>query len=635
MLVSVTMALIPALGLAYILGVPSRIGWRLYSEQWIGTFLALSLAATFLAVATPGARKQGRSTSIPWYDYIGAALALAPGGYLALVYPDMVTTLGQTSLTRVVLATLGIVLVCEALRRLAGWSLVIVVLVFVAYGYASQYLPGVFGTRPRPWTELANYIFVDPNSMLWMLSLGATIGVGFILFGQTLLRFGVGHALTELALYLFGRFRGGPAKSAVVGSSLVGTVTGAPMSNVFLTGSVTIPLMIQTGYSRRVAGATEAVSSTGGQILPPVMGIAGFIIAETLGLPYAEVALAAAVPALLYYVAVFMQIHLEAVKTGLRGLREDEIPALRGTLRAAWTAVFPAGTIVYLIFIERTAPASAAAQATIVALVAFSILVPQGRNLLRTLWSVFEEAGRLTLDIAIVLAAAGIVVGIAGLTGLGFNLSYGLTAVSGDNLFLLLLMAAFVSMILGMGMPSVAAYTMVAVLVAPALTGAGIEPLAAHLFIFYFAVASNITPPIGVSAFAAAPLANAPVMQVMNTSMRLGAIAYLVPFLFVASPALLLQDTPGATAVALGWGVLGTFVLAGGLAGYLHERLGLYRRFAVAAIGILLLLPPLDLSAVMALAKGAGLLALLGMVLVPKLQQRKAASEVPQARLDA
>jgi TRAP transporter 4TM/12TM fusion protein len=373
----------------------------------------------------------------------------------------------------------------------------------------------------------------------------------------------------------------------VVASSLVGTVSGGPVTNVMLTGSFTIPMMKQAGYQPAIAAAIESVASTGGQIMPPIMGIAAFIIAEFVGIPYAEVALAALIPAILYYIALFIQVDLEAAKQGLRGLPAGDIPLLWPILRKGWMYLPPLVFLVWLLFGIGYHPSTVGVLSAFVALAMVPLMKEARARFFRGLLEVLEGTGRILLDLTVVLAGAGLVVGVMAISGLGSNLSMALIQAGGGNLLLLLVLTAAVCVVLGMGMPSVAAYALVAVFVGPALTQTGIPPLAAHLFIFYFAILSNFTPPVAIAAFAAAALT-----RTGFQAMRLGILAYIVPFLFVFSPTLIFRGAPVAIAIAFATAACGAWLLGVALSGYLFEHLKAPFRILLGLAGVGLLIPP-------------------------------------------
>jgi len=572
----------------YILSLPVYFRVEVFAEQYIGLFFALILGCLYIGVpAGPGAPRD----RVPWYDWVLAVAGMIVGLYLTLYFPKIVNTIGYVTPQRVILGSLMVILVLEALRRLSGWALVVVVLVFLGYAFVAPYMPGPLRGLASNFSDLANYLYLDPASTLRMIEIGGTIALAFILYGQILLAFGGGELLNDISLSLFGRLRGGPAKAAVVGSSLVGTVTGGPVTNVMLTGTVTIPLMIRTGYTPVMAGAVEAVASSGGQIMPPVMGIAAFLIADYLGVPYVQVAIAAFVPALLYYICLFSQVDLMAARDGMRGLPASEIPSLRHMIKNGWVILPVLGVLIYTIVILRLDPATAGVMSALMAVPVLLVRRQVRDRVFSRFLGALMETGRSMIEIAIVLAAAGIIVAVTNATGLGFNMALALTKLGGHSLALLLVVSAIVCVILGMGMPSVAAYTLVAVLVGPAIIQMGVVPLAAHLFIFYFAIVSNFTPPVALACFAAAPIAKASPHRIGYTAMRLGIVAYVVPFLFVYSPTLILKGETLHIVVSAATAVLGTWLLATALVGYMFRSVGTVQRIVLTVAALALLLP--------------------------------------------
>lgn len=429
-----------------------------------------------------------------------------------------------------------------------------------------------------------------------MLNIASSMALAFIFLGQALIHFKGGDMFNDFAISLFGRFRGGPAKISVVGSSFVGSITGGPVSNVLLTGNMTIPLMKRSGYSKSEAGAIESVASTGGLILPPVMGIAAFLIAENLGISYMEVALAALIPAILYYICLFMQVDLRAGKRGLAPLPQQAIPQFSKVLKTGWILIPVFTMLIALLFVWRYPPSTSAIYTVLFTFVIFLFQKQGRRQYFLKIRDTFIETGKTSLEIGIVLAAAGLIVGVVGVTGLGFNLVQSLTQVGGEQgLFILLIVSAVVSIVLGMGMPAVAAYSMVAVLIAPSLIELGVQPVAAHMFVFYYSILSSFTPPIAVACFAASSIARENPHKIGLEAMKFGAIAYIVPFLFVYSPSLLLGSDGGqnlvftvATIVTV---IFGCILLSIGVIGYLFDHLITMKRSLILASSVLLFLP--------------------------------------------
>ncbi|MGJ9385280.1 TRAP transporter permease [Salipaludibacillus sp. CF4.18] len=584
--------LIPLAGILYILSVYQWMGFALFLEQYTGLFLALILAGVFIGVPM---NVNASRTRVPWYDILLAIAGLSAGLYISIYYPTIVIYFGYVTTDRVIVCVIAILLILEALRRLFGWALVCVVGAFFVYALVPSIFPGPLKGERGSLDQLFNYLYLDSSSLLYMLNIASTIALAFILFGQILLKFGGGEIFNNLAFAFFGRFRGGPAKASIVGSSLVGSVSGGPVSNVMLTGSMTIPLMIKNGYTRRQAGAIESVSSTGGMIMPPVMGIAAFIIAETLGVPYVEVVIAAIIPAFLYYLCLFVQVDLKAAKQGLHGMSKDEVPKAKKVLATGWIIIPVFGALLYFLFVAGYTPTTSGVYTALMAIPILLIQKTQRHRIFQRLMEAMVDTGKTLLDIGIILAAAGLVIGIVGITGLGFNLALTLVEIGQSNLILLLVTSGIVSIVLGMGMPAVAAYALVATLVAPALVELGVNPMAAHLFVFYFANMSNFTPPIAVASFAAATIAKESPYKIGFSAMVFGFVGLTVPFLFVYSPSLLLgvgenisDVTRTATIISV---IIGCVVLSICFVGYLFKKLSSLKRVVFGISALLLLLP--------------------------------------------
>ena len=576
---------IAVIGLLIIIDVPAYFKISLYTEQYLGIYLTMILFGTFIS----NPYKKGADFNA--VDLILALLSLPAGLYLTFQYPYIAVNMGVVTVGRTICGVIAILLILEALRRSMGVSLVIVCSVFLLYTKFGEFLPGMLNCRPFSISKLVSYIYVDPNSLMYMLSFGCTVGVAFIFFGQVLLHYGGGKSFIDFAMLFCGKAQGGSAKTAVVASSLVGTITGAPMSNVLLTGSVTIPMMKEAGYPPAMAGAVEAVASSGGQIMPPVMGIAAFIIAETLGVAYSEVALAALIPAALFYLATFVQVHMEAGKLNLKKIPPDQLPKPKQALRDGWFIIPPIVVLLVCMFNLALPAAISAIIAGVVALGCLALKKENREHFLSQFVGALRECGDLMIGIGVVMAMAGIVVGCINASGLAFNLSLALTRLGANNVLFLLVCAAVASLILGMGMPSVAAYSLVAILVAPSLIEFGIPAMAAHLFVFYFSVVSNITPPVAVSCFAAAPLAGANPTKVGTTAFRLAIAAYIVPFVFCFQPSLIMV---GSVSTIIIDSILCAYAIFGvciALAGYWQRNVPMVVRLALCAICAVILWP--------------------------------------------
>jgi len=491
----------------------------------------------------------------------------------------------------VLLGGFAVLLILEATRRVAGWALVCVALVCIFYAKFAYLFPGFLYAQGSSWARISSYLYLDSSGLLGVpLSVAASVVVAFIFFGQALYTVGGDKFITDVALIVMGKYRGGPAKVSVVSSALFGTVSGSAVANVAVDGAITIPLMKRTGYPSHVAAAIEAVASNGGQIVPPVMGAAAFLIAEFLNLPYGQVALAAAMPALLYYLALFTQVDLEAAKYGLGGLPADQIPKFHTVMRFGWVFMLPLGFLVYVLMFANW-EAGKAGIATVILTFLVGALQKDTRPTIGKIMNCIEGTGRTLLDIVVITALAGLVIGALQLSGLTFKLSLILVSLSGGNVLALLVMTAGVCIFLGMSLPTAVVYITLAVLVGPALTQLGIDPLAAHLFLFYFGMLSLITPPNCLATYTAAAIAHSDFWQTGWTGMRLGIAAYVVPFVFALHPALILKGAIGDILIAVVASSIGTFLLAIGCAGYLFRALDWTKRGLICLAGLLLMLP--------------------------------------------
>jgi TRAP transporter 4TM/12TM fusion protein len=580
---------IPVLSLLFAFNIPSRMGMAILQEQFLGVILVAVLASVF--ISRPAIASSIR-TNLPWYDAILALLSVAVGGYLAVYYPRIVNDIGELTADKVILGTIALVLVMEASRRVTGWVLIIISTAFILYAHFSYLFPGMLNARGISWSRIVVHLYIDPNSLLGIpLTIVVNVVIAFILFGQVLFISGGGEFFTNFATSLLGRFRGGAAKMGVVSSGLFGMISGSPVSNVMITGCVSIPLMKKTGYKPYVAAAIESVASTGGQLMPPIMGAAAFVMAEFLEIPYAKVALAALIPALLYYLALFVQVDLEAGKTGLTRVPEENIPPLARVLKDGWIFIFPIALIIYLLFFLNLNAATAAYIAAAV-IVPMSYLRRETRIGFRKMLTILEQTGQAMLEVAVVCAVAGIVIGVLTLSGLPFIFTLFVDMLGSHDKFFILILTGIISLILGMGMPTTAVYVMVALTLAPTLIKLGIDPIAAHLFVFYYAMLSMITPPICIAAFAGAALANANPMRTGYTCMRLGIIAYLIPFIFVYDKLLLFNGPLLLVTLSAVTAAAGTLSIGIAMAGYFMRPIGWIKRALLAAGGIGLLIPP-------------------------------------------
>ena len=509
-------------------------GLLLYTEQFLSGILAIAVPLVFLSVR---ARKGSEGATIPWYDYLFSILGFVCAGYMAVRYPQLAELVSDAPVDGLIPGVIMVALLIEGLRRTVGHVLTVLVIAFVFLGLFGHLLPGKLAGKEMLTRDLFYYLAWDPTSILGIpLKIVTSIVLAFVFFGQVLTKSGGSAFFTEFSMVLVGRYRGGQAKIAVTGSGFFGSISGSVVSNVVTTGVITIPLMRSAGYRGAQAGAIEAVASTGGQLMPPIMGAAAFLMAEFLEIPYKEVVVAALIPAVLYYVALFILADLEAARTNIQPLTDEEIPKLWDVVKSGWYFPLPFAALIVALFNFNFSPEMSALIATGVIVATSMVFGYKGKRLtLGDLLDAVRATGHAVLDIIMIAAAAGIVIGTLNVTGVGFGMSLLLVELGGTNLFLLLLISALVCIILGMGMPTVAVYLMLATLVAPALIEVGINPMAAHLFILYFGMMSMITPPVAIAAFAAATLTGEDAMKTGFAAMRFGWFA--VPLCSQPQPA--------------------------------------------------------------------------------------------------
>jgi TRAP transporter 4TM/12TM fusion protein len=567
----------------------SVLGLLLYTEQFLVALVGLALSLVYLSQPARRGTKRGR---LPWYDALAALAAILVAGFFTVRFPLLSEEVVSRPLDGVIAAFVIVPLVVEALRRTVGYALMVVVLFFFVLAITGNFISDSY-FRPVKFVQFFYYIAWDPGSMLGLPTLVAcTIVVAFVFFGQLLFNSGGSAFFTDVSLVLMGRYRGGSAKIAVTASGLFGSISGSAVSNVVSTGVITIPLMRQGGYPAHAAGAIEAVASTGGQLMPPIMGAAAFLMAEYLQVPYTDVVLAALIPAVLYYVALFVQADLLAARNGITRVEESRIPQIGRVLRQGWHYPIPFAVLIGALFsLNWTPEFSALAGAG--ALVVSGMVLGYGeeRLRLRGILDALRETGMASLELLMITAAAGFIIGAINVSGIGFSLTLLLVKVGEHNVWLLLFLSAIVCIILGMGMPTVGVYVLLATLVAPALAKVGVTPMAAHMFVMYFGMMSMITPPVAIAAFAAASLAHADAMKTGWAAMQFGWIAYIIPFVFVLSPKLLMQgDTLGVT-VAFVTAVAGVWMTSSAVVGYLTRRLDAATRVLFVVAGMMLFLP--------------------------------------------
>ena len=561
----------------------SVLGLNLYTEQLLLAVLGLAIAICFLV--TPRQPKA--------WDLAAAFGGLALCLYLAWRYPVLSERLTMRPLDGVLMSAALALLVLEGTRRMAGFSLVGFTLVGGVYAMLGHYLPGVFQARPVEFTRLLVYESLDTNALLGTsLQIAIIVIVPFILLGQLLGRLGGSEFFTDLARGWMGRYRGGSAKVAVVGSAFFGMISGSAVANVSAVGVVTIPLMIRSGFPPQIAAAIEAVGSTGGQLMPPVMGAAAFLMAEVLQVPYVQVMIAAIIPALLYYLALFFAVDVEAAKRGIRGEPRERLPHALEVLKAGWYFPLPFVLLVYAL-VEWNWQAEHAALLASAALVVLSLAFGyKGRRVpLRDVIHAAVSTGGAVVDLILICAVAGMFIGILNITGLAFGMTLQLLAITGQSLPGMLFVTAVMAILLGLGLPTVGVYIIMATLIAPALVKVGVTPMAAHMFLLYFGVMSMVTPPVALSAFAAANIAGADVDKTGWTATRIGWAAYIVPFLFAVSPSLLMSGNPVTIAWAVFTAGVGIWLGTIGVVGFFYRPLGVAARALFVLAGVLALIP--------------------------------------------
>ena len=540
-------------------------------------------------------RRGGGAWQRVMLDGVPLAVALAALGYILLNQEYVVTRFQYVDpLTDADLWLGGalVLLVLEAARRVIGAALPVTAGLFLAYALLGPWLPFGLAHDDFAASELVEQLYLTTDGIFGIpLSVSAKYVVLFVLFGAFLERVGTGELFLSFAMALTGHTAGGPAKVACLTSGMFGTVSGSAVSNVMTTGILTIPLMKRIGYRPAFAGAVEAVASTGGQIMPPIMGAAAFVMAEFLGVGFLTVAGYALVPAVLFYVALFMAIHFEAKRTGMRGLPRSELPDLRRVLRERGHLFLPMAIIVGVLVAGYSAPY--AALCGIASVIPVALLRPTTRKAVGAAMIVdaLATGARNTLAVAAACACAGIVIGIISLTGLGLDFTALVLDAAQRALWPALVLTMVAGIILGMGLPTTPAYIMQVALLVPALVGLGVAKPAAHMFVFYFAILSSITPPVAMAVFAANGISGARLMASGLAAVKLGASGYLVPYLFVFAPSLLLIGEPGEIALAVVTAVVGVACLAASLHGYFLRPTPWWQRPPLAATAIALMLP--------------------------------------------
>ena len=568
----------------------------------IAAFVPIVFITTPVRKRAPGATVTGRERrGVPWYDVALILILMGSCAYFAangvrmqeygwqFIAPPLAT----------VLSFVFWLLILETLRRAAGWIVLVVALLFSVYPLFAGVIPlsflqGISYDLPT----LAQVHTMGVDSVLGLpLQTAGTILVGFLLFGVVLQHTGGADFFHELSMALFGRYRGGSAKVAVASSAAMGMMSGSAVSNVLTTGPMTIPAMKRSGFSARVAGAVEATASSGGSITPPIMGTAAFLMVSFVGVPYTTILVAATIPAILYYLGIFFQIDGYAAQRGLRGTAKHLLPRARGALLQGWPYLGALAVLTILLF---TTDSEAQVPYWVVAILLVIALVKPGVTFGPRQWlDMGVDVGKTLAQIVGIIAGVGLILGGLTATGVALSLSRDLVALVGDNVVLILIAGAVVCFVLGMGLTISAAYVFLAIVMVPAVTALGVDPIAAHLFVIYWASVSYITPPVGLAAFAAAGISKASPMATCFAAMKLGAVKYVVPFGFALNPALVAQDSPGHILLAFVFSLVAVYAIAGAMGGWLtfvERQLSIPLRVVLAVGGFLMFLPGLTVT---------------------------------------
>jgi len=559
----------------------TAIDWTPLVLEHRSLHVAMMLALGFMMYPF---NKKSRDARVHWSDWVLIALSLAVPLYVWTNYLGVVERAGNPNMTDMLIVTLLVVLVLEGSRRMTGWALPILSLIFIVYGLFGRELPGLFGHRGYTWMQLSNHFFANTEGIYGTsVSVAASYIFLFILFGCVMSKSGMGMFFNDLAMALAGHTKGGPAKVAVISSGLISSVNGSAIANVMTTGPFTIPLMKKTGYSKEFAGAVEASASVGGQLTPPVMGAAAFIMAEIIGMPYSQILIHATIPALLYYLGVIIQVQLRASKTGLLGLPKDRLPIVKDVLKSKGHLLIPIFILFYLLFFSGMTVIMAAV-ITITATIPTAALRKETRMSFKDVCDAFADGAKQTVPVAMACACVGIIVGTISKTGFGLTMANAIISMGHESLLFTLIFSMLACMVLGLGVPSIPAYIITATIAAPALAKLGIPPIAAHLFAFYYAMFANITPPVALVAFAAAGLSGGDPMKTGIAAMKLALAGFIVPFMFVFSPQLILIDTTFLEAVYVVIGAcMGVFLLSTAVEGYMFTKLNSLLRIVAFA----------------------------------------------------
>ena len=564
-------------------GAPLWFDWRVYPEQILLVALAFALAVAFLT----------RPGSLHSLSIILAILSLLFGSWLAIRFPVLSENVFYHPTEALVVSLLGIVLILEAVRRTMGWSLIVILGLVCLYALFSSNFSGPLQSRSISPDRLLKFLVLDSASLAGAaLTIAVAVVVPFLILAQLLLATGGAKFFSDFSLAIAGRKRGGAGKIAILGSAFFGSVSGSAVSNVASTGAITIPMMKDGGYQKETAGAIEAAASTGGQLMPPIMGAAAFLLAENLQANYIDVMKAALIPSILYYISLFMFADLEAGRRQIDRVPEHMIPNLSAVIKRGWFVFIPFALILIALFNFNLRPETAALVAVLSFIIISLFLRYDGSKLEISLFlKSFISAGKAAVEIILICAIAGMIIGLVARSGLSFGLGFFLVQLGKSSLLLLLIVTAVVCIVMGMGLPTVGVYLLLASLAAPPLVELGLNPMAAHLFVLYFGMLSMLTPPVAIAAFVAANLAKADAMRTALEAVRIGWPAYLIPFIFVATPELLLNGSLPMIVIVLVKSLIGVAIITSGIVGFWKVELNSFERLLLMISGIIFLLP--------------------------------------------
>ncbi|MFC1886264.1 TRAP transporter permease [Thermodesulfobacteriota bacterium] len=571
--------------------------WFSQLEMHVQRHIFLGSALTLGILVYPLGRKHW-SDRLNWFFIVDAILILAsilPVIWITASFDRLFIDLPVRHSLDYTAGLATVIALLELTRRCAGWPLLIISLFFVAQNLFGPYFPGVLEAPPISWRELIWKLYMETYGIYGIPVDTATryLVMFFILVGL-LKATGASSIFLNFSSAITGRFVGGPAKIAVVASSLFGSMTGSPAANVSGTGSFTIPMMKEMGYKPHIAGAVEAAASTGGQFVPPVMGITAFLMSEFMGVSYLSICIAGLIPAFLYYLSTFMSVHNEAKKAGLKGLPRDKVPRLGPVLMDSWTVGIP--FLVLFLLMKQGLPLGRCAMWTSVVLFFLAVLRPKTRLSVKNLLVSFEDAAKMAALIGAICGTAGIIIGVFYTSGIGDTLSRWIVEISAGNVYFALVLTGILCIVLGMGVPTYVIYVMMLLITIPALIAMGVEKTAAHFFTFYMGVSSGITPPVCITAYVAATLAGGKMMRTGFAAMRLGIVVYLVPFLFYADPGVLMIGSPLGIITTLVRVSIGIAALTSGLDGWLLRRATWGERILFIVGGLALCVPVWSIS---------------------------------------